>query len=532
MTIATYVSDLIDIYLFESTGGVSAYGGGAGGLGAGVDYAMEGVNAVDKQVSASEKGFLYDNTTAFTIGADDHFYVWIIAGTPGGIDSRNNRGIVLCLGDGTSDFVKFHVNGVDTLPLGGGNPYAVRFVNTTLTNFRTLVGTPGTTPSWIGGGLNVLASIKFANLGVDGARIGTGYDILNGTGADPEADFAGIATDDESTSEGVFQSSAGGYLLQGKLRIGSSATACEFLEANTAVTVRDTRHSLADFNEIIFEHADTIVNLTNIVFTALGTVSPGNLEMITSAGVTNFTGCSFINWGTTILGTGATFNNCAWVGADIITANGADLIGSSIEGYEGAVDTSPLIWDVATDPDGLLDDMSFTKGTEATHAVEFGLNSPLDITVRGMTMSGFNVANAQNDSTFHFKRTSGTVTLNVVDGAGNFSYKTDGATIVTNINPVTLKITVKDTNLQPIQDVQTSIQLLDSPFTQLMNEDTLSTGIAQEAYTYAGDVQVVWKIRKSDDLDDPRYKADSGIETITGNGLSVTVIMEEQPLPI
>ena len=66
MTAATYTSDLTDIYLFESTGGVGAYGGGGAGLGAGPDYAMEGINAVDKQITNAEKGFLFDNVSNFT----------------------------------------------------------------------------------------------------------------------------------------------------------------------------------------------------------------------------------------------------------------------------------------------------------------------------------------------------------------------------------------------------------------------------------------------------------------------------------
>ena len=47
MTAATYTSDLTDIFLFETTTGISAYGGGGAGLGAAPDFAMEGTNAVD-----------------------------------------------------------------------------------------------------------------------------------------------------------------------------------------------------------------------------------------------------------------------------------------------------------------------------------------------------------------------------------------------------------------------------------------------------------------------------------------------------
>ena len=131
----------------------------------------------------------------------------------------------------------------------------------------------------IGGGLNTTASAKAANLGVDGARIGTGYDILNGTGADPEANFAGIASDDEGTSEGIFQTGLGGFNLQGKIRIGASGTSCEFLDLNTNIFILDTRHSLTDFSEFLIENASTIVTLTNVNFLALGTNMVAKLKV-------------------------------------------------------------------------------------------------------------------------------------------------------------------------------------------------------------------------------------------------------------
>lgn len=447
MTVATYTSDLTDIFLFESTTSVSAYGGGASGLGASPDYAVEGTNAVDKQIDAAEKGFLYDNVSNFTIGADDHFFIWVNLAVYGLADTRNNRGIVANIGDDTSNFVKFHVAGNDTLPLGGANPYPIRFVNTTLTNFRTLVGSPGTTPSQIGVGANVTGTAKFSNLGGDAARIGTGYDVLNGTGADPEADFAGIASDDETTREGIFYTVDGGFRWQGKLRIGSASTACELLDLNTNLFIADTIHSLTDFTEFLVENASSIVTLTNVNFIAIGTNNPGRLEAITSSATLNFTNCGFIDFGVTVLGTGSTMSGCRWIGADQVTANEADLTGSSVSGYEGTANTSALLWDTS-DPDGNLDDMTFAKGTAATHAIEFGAAIPTSITLRGCDFTGYNASQDQNDSIFHFKDTSGTITINLVgctsDVAFTTAYRTDGATIVVVEDPVTTTINVDD----------------------------------------------------------------------------------------
>ncbi len=428
MTAATYVSDLSDIFLFENNTGVSAYGGGGAGLGAGPDFAMEGTNANDKQVTAADKGLMFDAVTNFTIGADDHFFIWILGATPGLNDTRDNHGVHAAIGDDTSNFVKFHVDGSDTLPLGGGKVYPIRFVNTTLTNLRTLVGTPGTTPSFIGGGLNTTASVMGVNLGVDGARIGTGYDILNGTGADPEADFAGIASDDEGTSEGIFQTGVGGFNLQGKLRIGSGATACEFLDSNTNIFLLDTIHSLTDFTEILIENSASIVTLTNVNFIGLGTNNLGRLEAITSAATLAFTGCGFIDFGVTILGTGSTMTTCRWINAGIVTANGANLAGSSISGFEGTANTSGLIWDVATNPSTAMTDMTFTKGAASTHAIEFGLTSPLAMTLTGVNFNGYNASDGNDDSAIHFKRTTGTINL-TISGGSTPSFRTDGATV-------------------------------------------------------------------------------------------------------
>ena len=56
MAVASYVSDLTDITLAESTTDWSAYGGGGAGLSAGEDFAMEGTYAIDKKIDATTKG--------------------------------------------------------------------------------------------------------------------------------------------------------------------------------------------------------------------------------------------------------------------------------------------------------------------------------------------------------------------------------------------------------------------------------------------------------------------------------------------
>lgn len=654
MVAVTYTSNLVDVFLFESTTGVTAYGGGAAGLTAETEFAMEGTNAVDKQVTSSaDKGFLFGAASAFVIGPHDHFYEWIYSSVFGINDTRDNHGIHMVMGDDNSNFVKFHVDGIDTLPLGGGKVYAIRFNNTALTDFRTLVGSPTAAPDSIGGGLNVTGNSKDVNLGVDGARQGSGYLVLNGTGADDPGDFAGIASDDESTAEGVFQNTAGGFNLQGKIRIGNGATEAELTDSNTNVFIIETIHALENFTELLVAHQSSILTLTNVSFIAIsgsagagGESKPnrGRFEMLTPiidaqdetsydnspttegtfAGGTGYavsdvitmsdnslvtvdtlsgsavltftvdsseaytsvsgtantqvsvlptggtgftltpdtdnlrtsptaslTGCGFIGFGESVLDSGGTFSGCRWVGANIISANNASMDGSTISNFEDQVivdaqdetsyDNSPttegtfsggtsgyaasdiitmidgslitvdavstgvvtqftvdssgatasligvantevsndgggsgdfsltpeldnltevaaLKWETADDPNGKLDNMDITKGTNPTHAIEFGTSSPLSITLTDMAFSGYNASNSLKDSTLWFRRTGGTITLNLSGVSGNLSYKSDGATVnVVSSVDVNVNVTDKATG-SAIQDAQVYIQ--------------------------------------------------------------------------
>jgi hypothetical protein len=129
---------------------------------------------------------------------------------------------------------------------------------------------------------------------------------------------------------------------------------------------------------------------------------------------------------------------------------------------------------VNLDPDGELDNMTFTIGSNAHHAIEFGLTSPLTMTLQSPVMTGFNASNGQNDSTFHVKRTSGTVTINIIGGTGNFSYRTDGATVVIAAT-VALKVTMTNDNNDAQQGV--NVRYEESDGTVIGQGTTDSSGV-------------------------------------------------------
>ena len=290
-----------------------------------------------------------------------------------------------------------------------------------------------------------------------------------------------------------------------------------------------------------------VVTSTVIINTgtaAMLSMDDANFDIIEMDGCT-LTGLDTIalpsSGGTSRFTTNNIFNGC-----EQITNNGADMDGCSVLLSTVAADTGALLYNEASDPDGTLDNLIISKGTNAHHAIDFGTNvdsSLVSITLRGIEFTGFGSTDDSNDSTVRFLATTGTLTLNLIDctvdgvspvasgGGQNFSVDdAAGMTVTVVVQPVTLTVTVKDSvSLAVLQNVQTSIHLVDSPFTELMNEDTTAGGIASESYAGSTPVDVVVKCRKSEDTDSPRYYGVSRIETITSSGLSVTVLLEQNP---
>jgi hypothetical protein len=207
-----------------------------------------------------------------------------------------------------------------------------------------------------------------------------------------------------------------------------------------------------------------------------------------------------------------------------ITAPGTDLRGSQFIDYTGAADTSAVVWDVATDTDGLLDSCVFDRGTNAHHAIELGTTSPTNLTFRGCEFTGFNASNAQNDSTFHVKRTTGSVTINVIGCTGNFSYKTDGATVSIVTDPVTAQITVKTQAGVAIQNARVIAEASDGTG-DLPYDDTVtisrSGSTASVAHTAHGMVNSDKVVLRGSDQQE--YNGVFSVFNVTANAYDYTV---------
>lgn len=487
MAAPTYSEDLTDVTLAEVTTGWSAYGGGASGLSASPDISMEGTNCVDKNITGAgtDKGQYFDNGSGITLGTGDHVFIWHFCSTPGLVDSIASKGSSVLVGTGSGAYCQYHVAGNDTYGAQGrvARCYPIDYTNRNTNGsspYRTATGSPGANPQIFGGGLVTTATVKGANCGIDAIRYGTGAFIYNGElisagdGTDNPATFAGFAAQSDLVTQrwGLLTDLGGGtYEMQGKFVIGQdntgTATACKFKDSNKTISIADTIHAAATFNEIIIDHASSRVEWDNINIVAQGTTAPGALTVTSNDPPVIINGGTWQGIGATTLRSNCSLDGVTWLDSDQITANGATMLNSSISGYEYIespnIDIAALVWDTADNPNGLLDGSSFTKGSTPTHAIEFGTTSPLSMTLTDINFSGYSGSDGQLDSALWIRRTSGTVNI-TISGGTTPSYKSDGATVNIISGSVNVAVNVKDTATPPvnIQNARVILQASDA----------------------------------------------------------------------
>lgn len=454
MVTAVYSTDLTLIDDAQAVGNFVATGGGGAALNDETDYFINGTQCVSKNgFTADEKGLMADDVSAPTITAGDAVFIWGRQANRNILNTVALGGGQVIMGTSNNAFDQFYVDGndVEGSTLLSWVCYAV---DPTATPSAT-TGSPGAFDHF-GMQWNILGSgsLKGAPNAVGVIRYGRELQVTEGFTVS-DGTFAGAASTDTTNRWGILIEVAGGYQFHGAFVMGTTATAVNFVDANRSISILDDAFVPAGFNEFEIRNASSVVSWTNILISHLGSSSPSVLTL----DVGTFTGeaCQFNGFDTTVFNSSSTCQ-ATWTSCAAITAAGANLSGSSVLTPNITANTSGLIWNVATDPDGLLDDMSFTMGSTATHAIEFGTSSPTSITLRDIDFSGYSATDNQNDSTFDVKRTSGTVTINLVGCTGNFSARTAGATVNIVNNPVTIQVTCVDATGTAVSGVRVLLE--------------------------------------------------------------------------
>lgn len=458
------------------------------------------------------------NTIASTDMTNRLIYVWV--NPKGAMDTLSAGGVGIHVGDGT-DRMSYHVAGSDAAGFrhdsGPVEWMCVAIDQASLPTAKTTRAGAEGSLGWTaitqlgavfktlqkskGGVANCFVDIlRSADLSVNNGCVLT---ITGGTSGDPGT-FAQIATADRATGNQqaygiVRQLGAGAYGVQGPLRFGNSTgTSSSWFEDKNATVVFESRGFRTTVYKIYITDngtGTTTFRLGTKVGTGSAATGADGCSIVAPSGV----GASFDSgtdtdvtdvkiYGSLISGftggihLGATqeFIGNTVAGSGAITFSGAcEMFNTIVQSSTVAANASSLVWNLNTDPSGYLDGMSFTKGTNAHHAIEFGTSSPTTMTLTGMNFTGFNASNTQNDSVLHIKRTTGTVTINLVDVSGTVSYRSDGATVVL-VNSTNLELTgLKNPSEVRVFNAGTTTEIAGS---ESVTTGTFSTGIDAASY--------------------------------------------------
>ena len=484
MAVPVYATDLATLDLAEAVTNWAEPTAAGWTLGAAPgtadsENAIQGTNGIPKAFNATGVGgMLLNFGSSPTIPTDGVFMGWLFWASPANIDTEANGGMRMVAGSALNNFKAWTVAGSDSYLYGGWINVAV---DPTTTADYTVTGTG--TNQYFGWVVKTLSAItKGSPFVTDAFRYGRAEArISEGSTADGYATFSGFATTNDSSSNrwGLIQAVPGAYLWKGLMTLGYS-TAVDFRDSNKSIIIDNTKKVGAAFNKIEIRQSTSRVDWTNILITSLSTVSRGRFEVVDNADV-NFESCQFTGMDTFLLLSNTDILNSIFKNCNTITAPGSNLSGTSVLTPIVSTDTSGVVWNVNIDTDGNLDNMHFTKGANAHHAIELGLLCPLTITLRGIDFSGFNTSNGQNDSVLHIMRTALTVTINTIGCTGTVSYKSAGATVDIIADAITTLVNVKNSSGSNIQNARVLLKAATGgplPFEEtvtIINVATLAT---------------------------------------------------------
>lgn len=437
---ASVTSNLTRVHDLEGSPTFSNIGSG-GGAGVNTDIFLQASQSGARRRSGvTLEGFWLDDGAGNNLSAADcHVAMWCWVTHYG-----NLTALQVWLGDSTSVYDQHALNLTEYPALGG-------WVRVWIDVSRT--------PDATAGGGSGESSVRYFGLAVSLPSVGgtspnvvmDAIDYVNGGAAlvltGTSGVFADFATSDQNTTNqyGVFRLIGGVYNCLARVQLGS-ASSLVFTDGSFTIIfpqqalVNDTWMGIT----IDLQHASTSVTWLSCVVQSSAT-KKGDLVVTGTSGTFTAVGLVAGNLRIVTLNSKCSVTQSAIGSCGQITAAGATLTSTQVSGYEGTANTSALIWDVATNPSTPMTGMTYTKGTAATHAIEFGTTSPTSMTLTNVTFSGYNASNNVNDSAIHFKRTTGTVTL-TISGGTTPSYRTDGATISIVAGAVTVAVNVKNTS--------------------------------------------------------------------------------------
>jgi hypothetical protein len=539
MAAPAYATDLTPFWLAGATT-ITALGGGGMAAIVDTDTFIQGVDCVSgKAFTNSTKGFIIDALgTTFTVPTDGAVIGFCKYDAVGSLSNQSGGGMRFLVGSGAAAYDEFYCGGADTLAFASWTPFAID-PNTATPD----VSNSGGAERWVGMLCDLPTSsgpTKGNPIQMDSIRYGRctlEYTIGDIT---TPATFDGmeLAGNVNSTRWGLLELLNGALQTQGFHSIGLSGTACYFVDADQVLFWRALENNITDdavsanFNRVEIIHASTVVDWTNIIWSALGTRARG--QFVHASGTCHLHVCQFFGWDTFSLLAATVITDSLFARCNAITAPGTDMTGTQILVPTVVADSAGLVWDVATNPNGKLDNMIFSKGSADHHAIDFGTNVTSDITLTGIEFTDFVATDDHNGAALRFLATSGSLQCNMVgctvDGvaasASNFAVDdAAGIAVTLAFDSITLSVTVLDaTDDTPLTTAH--VQLLkDSDKSVLLSGTVNGSGVISDSITYDADTDVVGWAREHN-MAGTDYTQQDFSGQYTSNGFSIVIRLE------
>ena len=337
MAIPSYTTDLTDITLDDGT--FSVLGGGRVTIGETDDF-FQGLNcwSHDPFSSGTEGGAF---NSAQTITAGNAALIWTKCDVAATLATKALGGIQAVIGSSANDYKTWYVFGSDDYAAGGWKCVAIDPI---ITN-SGVVGTPTAATDFFGVQWYVPATgaSKGYPMKIDAIRQGRAQMLITDGQTGDLANFDGMAAinDLQANKWGLFEAiaagtSKAGYRFKGLQSFGTTATPVEFTDSDKNIVIENTEYVGASFNRIEMKNIASTVNFNNISYTALGTVSRGELEMIDNC-THNDTGGIFTGMSTFTYLPGATIVGRTYRSCELVTQGGATMTSCVYDKPSGAV---------------------------------------------------------------------------------------------------------------------------------------------------------------------------------------------------
>jgi hypothetical protein len=459
MAVATYTTDLVNINLVETAGGIrnwTAVGGGSSGLVSENDFYIQGNACISKAGwSTSTRGMIFLNGAGVTVAAGNAIFMWVYMWAPNALAIESAGGLQIIIGSSTKAYRHWYVRGSDTYQYGGW--ICVPIDPTTTPNATT--GTPTATRQSFGALANITGSVtKGQPLGIDAFRHGRTIIILSGeAGNYGNFDSASTTNDTLANRWGLFQNLGGSYLHQGLFQMGSSVTAVDFRDSNRTIAIVNTKQVSSRFNGYEVRNVASNVEWNNISISSLGTISKGYFEDVDNATIV-FNECSFTDMSTFTFKSNNTINDTTFRRTDLIIQNGALIDGCLLDTITGTASIR------STNPTNIRNCEFISDGTN--HAIEIvtaGIYSFV-----GNTYINYAVSDGTSGNEVIYNNSGGLVTLNL--SGGDFPSVRNGAGAATSIVD---HITIKVTGLKDNTEVRV---YLTNTITELAGIETATDG--------------------------------------------------------